>query len=125
MEASAATLALLLDRVVDGADARPDADTTGAILEEAARFTSRHLAPLAAVSDSEGCRLEAGRVRAATGHADAWRAYGEAGWAGLTAPEAAGGQGLPMALAAAASAIGSPCPPAASGAVSPAQPASP
>jgi alkylation response protein AidB-like acyl-CoA dehydrogenase len=102
MEDAAATLALLLDRVVDGADARPDAETTGAILEEAARFAGRHLAPLAAVSDAEGCRLEAGRVRTATGHADAWRAYGEAGWADLTAPDAAGGQELPMALAAAA-----------------------
>ena len=102
MEESAATLALLLDRVVDGAEARPDAETTGAILEEAARFAARHLAPLAAVADKEGCRLEAGRVRTAAGHAAAWRAYGEAGWAGLTAPEAAGGQELPMALAAAA-----------------------
>ena len=102
MEDPAATLALLLERVVDGAEARPDADTTGAILEEAARFAGRYLAPLAAVSDAEGCRLEAGRVRTATGHAEAWRAYGQAGWAGLTAPVAGGGQGLPMALAAAA-----------------------
>jgi alkylation response protein AidB-like acyl-CoA dehydrogenase len=102
MEDPAATLALLLERVVDGAEARPDADTTGAVLEEAARFAGRYLAPLAAVSDAEGCRLEAGRVRTATGHAEAWRAYGEAGWAGLTAPNAAGGQELPMALAAAA-----------------------
>src|SRR5919107_1825402 len=102
MEDSAATLALLLERVVDGPAARPDADTTGAILEEAARFAGRHLVPLAAVADREGCRLEAGRVRTAAGHAGAWRAYAEAGWAGLTATEAAGGQGLPMAIAAAA-----------------------
>lgn len=102
MEDPAATLALLLERVVDGAEARADADTMGAILGEAARFAGKHLAPLAAVADGEGCRVEAGRVRTAAGHAEAWRAYAEAGWAGLTAPEAAGGQGLPMALAAAA-----------------------
>jgi hypothetical protein len=35
---SAATLALLLDRVIDGADGRTDHETTSAILEEAACF---------------------------------------------------------------------------------------
>jgi alkylation response protein AidB-like acyl-CoA dehydrogenase len=99
---TSATLALLLDRVVDGADSRPDAETTGAILEEAARFAEGRLAPLAPVADREGCRVVEGRVRTAPGHAEAWRAFGEAGWAGLAAGEAAGGQGLPLALAAAA-----------------------
>jgi alkylation response protein AidB-like acyl-CoA dehydrogenase len=101
MQDSARTLALLLGRVVDGAVSRPDAETTEAILEEAARFATGILAPLAPVADREGCRLVDGRVRTATGHAAAWRAYAEGGWAGLTAPELAGGQGLPMALAAA------------------------
>ena len=99
---AAATLALLLDRVVDGADSRPDAETTGAILEEAARFAEGRLAPLAPVAAREGCRMVDGRVRTAPGRAETWRAFGEAGWAGLAAGEAAGGQGLPLALAAAA-----------------------
>jgi|SoimicmetaTmtLMB_FD_contig_31_18496515_length_544_multi_3_in_0_out_0_2 hypothetical protein len=42
-----ATLAQLLDRVVDGADGRPHHETTAAILDEAARFAERHLVPLA------------------------------------------------------------------------------
>jgi alkylation response protein AidB-like acyl-CoA dehydrogenase len=98
---AAGTLALLLGHVVDGAADRPDPEVTGAILEEASRFAARHLARLAPVTDREGCRLEHGRVRTAPGHDAAWRAYAESGWAGLTAPEAAGGQALPMAVAAA------------------------
>ncbi|MFT8242832.1 acyl-CoA dehydrogenase family protein [Roseomonas sp. BN140053] len=97
----AATLAILLNCVIDGAQHRPDADTTAAILDEAARFAARHIAPVATLLDRPGCRLESGRVRTAPGHRDAWRAFAEAGWAGLTVAEAAGGGGLPMALAAA------------------------
>src|SRR3954467_10057754 len=97
---AAAPLALLLDRVVDGAASRPDVDTTGAILAEAQRFAVAHLAPLAPVADREGCRLEAGRGRTAPGHAAAWRAFAAAGWAGLAAGEGSGGQGLPLAVAA-------------------------
>ena len=99
MTDAAATLALLLERVIDGAAARPDAETTAAILEEARRFAEARLAPLAGVADREGCRLEAGRVRTAPGHAAAWAEFAGAGWAGLTAAEEAGGQGLPLALA--------------------------
>ncbi|WP_282615079.1 acyl-CoA dehydrogenase family protein [Roseomonas gilardii] len=95
----AATLALLLDQVIDGATARPDAETTAAILEEARSFAEARLAPLASVADREGCRLEDGRVRTAPGHAAAWAEFAGAGWAGLTAAEDAGGQGLPLALA--------------------------
>jgi alkylation response protein AidB-like acyl-CoA dehydrogenase len=94
-----ATLTLLLDRVVDGRELRPDTETTAAILAEAARFSERHLAPLAARLDREGCRLEAGRVKTAAGHGAAWRAFAEAGWTGITAPEDVGGQGLPRAIA--------------------------
>jgi alkylation response protein AidB-like acyl-CoA dehydrogenase len=95
---TAATLALFLDRVIDRADGRPDHETTSATLDEAARFAERHLAPLAAVSDTQGCRMVAGRVKTADGPREAWRAFAEAGWLGLTAPEEADGQGLPFAL---------------------------
>lgn len=101
----AAALTLLLDRVVDGAEARPDAETTAAVLEEAERFARDRLAPLAAVCDREGCRLEGGRVRTATGHAATWRAFAEGGWAGLASPEDSGGAGLPLAVASAAQEI--------------------
>ena len=43
---TSATLAQLLDPVVDGADGRPHHETTAAILDEA-RFAERHLVPLA------------------------------------------------------------------------------
>ncbi|TPG47228.1 acyl-CoA dehydrogenase [Roseomonas nepalensis] len=100
MDASA-TLALLLAAVIDGAEARPDAEATAAILEGAARFAAERLAPLAPVSDREGCALAGGRVRTAPGHAEAWRDFAAEGWAGLTAPAEAGGSALPLALASA------------------------
>ena len=95
-----ATLALLLEDVIDGASTR-DADTSRAVLEQAARFAVGVLQPLAARTDATGCRIEAGRVRTAPGHVEAWCAYANGGWAGLTAPETAGGQAQSMALAAA------------------------
>jgi len=84
------TLALLLDRVIDGADCRPDSETTAAILNEAVRFAERHLVPLATVSDTQGCRIVDGRVKTADGHREAWRAFAKAGRLGLSAPEEAG-----------------------------------
>jgi hypothetical protein len=55
-----ATLALLLDRVVDGREVCPDAETTAAILEGAGRFAERHLALLPVAADRQGCRLRRG-----------------------------------------------------------------
>jgi hypothetical protein len=40
---TAATLALLLNRMIDGAASRPDHETTPAILDEASHFGERHL----------------------------------------------------------------------------------
>ena len=64
---TAATFALLLDRVIHVADRRPDHETTAAILDEAARFAERHLAPLAAMSGIQGSRMAAGGVKTADG----------------------------------------------------------
>ncbi|WP_319533108.1 acyl-CoA dehydrogenase family protein [uncultured Cohaesibacter sp.] len=44
--------------------------------------------------DAEGCRLENGRVQMPDGFRDAYHAYAEQGWPGLSAPEEHGGQGL-------------------------------
>ena len=101
MDASA-TLALLLSHVIDGAESRPARETIGAILDAASQFAEAYLEPLAPVADRHGCRLTGGRVTTAPGLAAAWRAFAEAGWAGLTAAEPSGGQGLPLAIAAAA-----------------------
>ena len=63
---TAATLALLLNSVFDGAAGGPDHETASAILDEAARFAERHLTPLAAMSSTRGCRMAAGHVKTAT-----------------------------------------------------------
>jgi 3-(methylthio)propanoyl-CoA dehydrogenase len=76
-------------------------DTLFAILNEAARFADGVLAPLNDVMDAGGCRLDSGRVKTATGHMAAWKAYAEAGWPTLDQPEVYGGQGLPLIVAAA------------------------
>ncbi len=75
-----------------------DADTTAAILDEAGRLASEVLAPLNAVGDREGCRLENGVVSTPTGFKDAFAAMKEGGWNGLDLPEEYGGQGLPYLI---------------------------
>jgi len=74
-------------------------DIVRPILEEAARLAREVLAPLNPIGDSVGARLEAGRVITPDGFRDAYAAFRNAGWMGLSAPEAWGGQGLPRALA--------------------------
>lgn len=76
-------------------------DTLSAILNEAARFADGTLAQLNDVMDAEGCRLDSGRVKTASGHKSAWKAYVKAGWPTLDQPEEHGGQGLPLIVAAA------------------------
>lgn len=98
---TASQLALLLDRVITPRPQDPAPETTAAILQEAAKFSARILHEQAAMRDREGCRMVKGRVNTPAGQQEAWQAYGEAGWAGLTAPEASGGQALSMTLASA------------------------
>ena len=75
-----------------------DRGTTGAIHAEAARLAEEVLAPLNAVGDAEGCRLENGAVRTPTGFADAYRRLGEGGWIALDCDEAHGGTGMPYLM---------------------------
>ena len=76
-------------------------DLVGAILDEAAKFTGEVLAPLNAVGDQEGCKWSAAGVTTPTGWKDAYQAFQEAGWNGVTGSPEYGGMGLPDALGAA------------------------
>ena len=73
-----------------------------AVLDEAARFSQTVLAPLNEVGDREGCTFDkqTGAVQTPQGFKRAYDQYVEGGWAGLTAPEAFGGQGLPETIGA-------------------------
>jgi alkylation response protein AidB-like acyl-CoA dehydrogenase len=78
-------------------------ETCDAVLEEAARFTETVLAPINAVGDAHGCEYDkaTGDVKTPPGFKEAYAAFAEAGWAGLTGPESAGGQDMPESLGAA------------------------
>ena len=75
-----------------------EADFTAAVLEEAGKLTSEVLAPLNAVGDVEGCKLENGIVRTPTGFKAAFDQVREGGWTGLDMPEQYGGQGMPYVM---------------------------
>ena len=77
-------------------DATPE--TAGQILAESARLAQEGFAPLDAVGDREGARLQDGKVVLPAGFAEVYRDYAAAGWNGLAADPAHGGQGLPFAL---------------------------
>ncbi|MET0355895.1 MAG: acyl-CoA dehydrogenase C-terminal domain-containing protein, partial [Cellvibrio sp.] len=71
-----------------------DRDLVMALLEEGARFCEEVLAPLSAIGDSEGCRLENGNVYTPTGFKAAYEKYCDAGWPSLARSVDFGGQGL-------------------------------
>jgi alkylation response protein AidB-like acyl-CoA dehydrogenase len=71
---------------------------TSAVLDEAGRLASDVLAPLNAVGDREGCRLENSVVRTPSGFADAFDALKAGGWTALDCDPAYGGQGLPYLM---------------------------
>ena len=75
-----------------------DAETVGAVLQAAGAFADQVLAPLNRPGDVAGARFENGRVFAAPGFADAYRAYAAGGWTSLATAPAHGGQGLPKAV---------------------------
>jgi alkylation response protein AidB-like acyl-CoA dehydrogenase len=74
------------------------AETIDDILENAGKFCEEMLQPLNQSGDEEGCHFENGVVRTPKGFAEAYKAYCEAGWGGLSAPEDAGGSNLPALL---------------------------
>ncbi len=76
-------------------------ENTEAILTEAAKLCEEVIAPTNQDGDREGCRYVKGENKVETPKAfkEAYKAFTEAGWVGLSVPEQYGGQGLPYALA--------------------------
>ncbi|MBD7956025.1 acyl-CoA dehydrogenase [Microbacterium sp. Sa4CUA7] len=68
------------------------------IIAGAGEFAASVIAPLEAVGDRVGARLDDGQVRLPDGFAEAYRAFVEAGWVTAEAPVSAGGDGLPGAV---------------------------
>jgi alkylation response protein AidB-like acyl-CoA dehydrogenase len=75
-----------------------DREILAAVLDAAGAFSSDVLAPLNRTGDRSGAHYENGRVTAAPGFAEAFRAFAAGGWCGLAADPAYGGQGLPKTL---------------------------
>lgn len=78
-----------------------DAEIIDAVLGEAGKFASDIIAPLNKVGDKHGTPFKDGAVTMPPGWKEAYTSWAAAGWNGLAAPEAFGGQNLPHALNAA------------------------
>ncbi|MEN3971061.1 acyl-CoA dehydrogenase [Sphingomicrobium sp. XHP0235] len=78
-----------------------DADTVEAILEGAAQFAVGEFLPLREKGDEIGAKLKDGVVTMPDGFHAAYQQFVEGGWMTLAAPEAYGGQAMPLSLAAA------------------------
>ncbi len=75
-----------------------DRGFTSAVLQEAGKLATDVLAPLNAVGDREGCRLENGVVRTPTGFKAAFDQLRAGGWTALDCDPDYGGQGLPYLM---------------------------
>src|SRR5258707_1454929 len=76
-------------------------DDLDVVLGEAGRFASQGLAPLNAGGARYGTPFRDGEVTMPPGWKEAYRDWAAAGWNGVAAPTAWGGQGLPRAVNAA------------------------
>ena len=78
----------------------PDLDeaTIEAVLDAAGAFATDVLAPLNRIGDQQGASHKDGKVTAAPGFAEAYRAFAQQGWNSLSADPEHGGQGLPKAM---------------------------
>jgi len=74
-------------------------DLMDAILDSAAQMAEEVLAPLNRSGDEEGCRFDKGEVYTPVGFKEAYRAFAQAGWIGLSGDAQHGGQGMPKMLA--------------------------
>lgn len=75
-----------------------DEEMVEAILAGAAALAENEWAPINRIGDTVGAQWRDGVVTMPDGFREAYRAYVDGGWGTLCAPEAFGGQGLPMLL---------------------------
>lgn len=75
-----------------------DPDLLVPILSEAAKLAQDVLAPLNQVGDATGSVLTEAGVVSPPGFIEAYAAFRQGGWMGLSVPETWGGQGLPKAV---------------------------
>src|SRR5579885_2437039 len=91
----------LKEALAEGLYGDMDEATIDAVLEEAGKFATDVIAPLNAVGDRFGTPFSDGKVATPPGWKEAYTAWAAAGWNGLAAPAAFGGQDLPQAVNAA------------------------
>jgi alkylation response protein AidB-like acyl-CoA dehydrogenase len=76
-----------------------DEATIRAVIEEAGKFGTEVLDPLATAGDRTGSRLVNGTVETPPGWKNAYEQFAAGGWGSLAAPEEWGGQNLPSIVA--------------------------
>jgi alkylation response protein AidB-like acyl-CoA dehydrogenase len=84
------------ESLANGADATPE--MVDAILDGISTLSEEVLAPLNLSGDKEGCHFNEGVVTTPKGFKEAYKAYVDGGWQGLSFPEQFGGQNLPTSI---------------------------
>ena len=76
-----------------------DVDVIDQVLDAAGIFSNEVIAPLNAIGDTVGCRLDGeGKVSTPPGFVNAYRQFSENGWCGLGCSPDYGGQGFPSVI---------------------------
>jgi len=79
-----------------------DSQDASLVLDLAAQFVEKELAPINRTCDEQGCQFKDGKVSLPKEMKEAFLHYAEAGWMGMSMPEKWGGQGLSSQVAACA-----------------------
>ena len=67
-------------------------------MEECAKFSEEVLAPINAIGDQQGAKIDNGVVTMPEEFVDAYKKFSDAGWASISLPEEIGGGGMPITL---------------------------